>query len=567
MQARTGHGNEDISMGFFLMAFESALPMFISHFFNMTRNKKPVLIVAIVLVALIIVPLLLLVLTRSGGIGAVDLTSSDLAKIHTSAGTADFELRQLAEKVEKLLEEELAEALRKGELSLDFMSALKRDATKGEEALQRGKLDRAAAYYTGVVQAAEAQLAVLALADKAHALNDSTYAELQRLEYLKSAFANTYREAVETYNNGLRSLEAVDYPSSVDAFEMASAILGDLEARAIQQTASLLEAADEALAAYQLEVARTAYQRVLDLDAANAAASEGLAMVTALEGIAEEVKAIRSLEAAGQLDAALAELERLAAEHPQNPFIRKQRTSLEARITERNYQVLLTTSVQAEKAEDFGAAVSALEAALQLKSSAEQVARLAQLKEKYKAARLEILLADGYEALQSGRYEAARNFYKEAVALAPESKEARTGLEKASSLYLANIRYSQNIAAAAKYIKEGRFPLAAKLFNDAMASRPSKVVPSQIAEENRIRAALEAQSEEVSVTLKSDKRTYVSIIGVLPPDRFKETELQLFPDVYKVRATRSGYQSVEIEFKVDATQGNQTLIIECTEKL
>lgn len=136
------------------MAFESALPMFISHFFNMTRNKKPVLIVAIVLVALIIVPLLLLVLTRSGGIGAVDLTSSDLAKIHTSAGTADFELRQLAEKVEKLLEEELAEALRKGELSLDLMSALKRDATKGEEALQRGKLDRAAAYYTGVVQAA-----------------------------------------------------------------------------------------------------------------------------------------------------------------------------------------------------------------------------------------------------------------------------------------------------------------------------------------------------------------------------------------------------------------------------
>ena len=100
-----------------------------------------------------------------------------------------------------------------------------------------------------------------------------------------------------------------------------------------------------------------------------------------------------------------------------------------------------------------------------------------------------------------------------------------------------------------------------------MASRPSKVVPSQIAEENRIRAALEAQSEEVSVTLKSDKRTYVSIIGVLPPDRFKETELQLFPDVYKVRATRSGYQSVEIDFKVDATQGNQTLIIECTEKL
>ena len=33
--------------------------------------------------------------------------------------------------------------------------------------------------------------------------------------------------------------------------------------------------------------------------------------------------------------------------------------------------------------------------------------------------------------------------YSEALALAPDSEEARTGLEKASSLYLANIRYSQ----------------------------------------------------------------------------------------------------------------------------
>ena len=48
---------------------------------------------------------------------------------------------------------------------------------------------------------------------------------------------------------------------------------------------------------------------------------------------------------------------------------------------------------------------------------------------------------------------AARKLYREAVALAPESKEARTGLEKASSLYLANIRYTQNIASAAKYLK------------------------------------------------------------------------------------------------------------------
>ncbi|MDQ8194525.1 tetratricopeptide repeat protein [Coraliomargarita sp. SDUM461004] len=533
----------------------------------MTRNKKPVVIVAIVLAAFIFIPLLLLLATRLGGSSGSHFGGGTASTVQHETDVADFDLRQLASKVEQLVEQDLAAALRQGDVSLDFMSSLKRDVSQGQEAMQRGQLERASEYFTKALEVAESELSALALADQARMLNDSTYADLQRLEYLKSAFENTYREAVETYNTALRALNVGDYQASVNDFEMTGAILGDMEARAIQQIAGLLDTAQQSLEDYKLTAARNAYESVLKLDAANVAATEGLVMLTALEGIAEEVKAIRALEASGDFEEALAELERLAAENPQNPFIRSQRTSLEARILERDYQALLAASVAAEQAEDFSRAITSLEAALKLKSTAEQQARLANLQNKDKAVRLEVLLADGYDALRAGRYEAARMHYKEAVALAPDSKEARTGLEKASSLYLANIRYSQNVAAAAKYIKEGRYPLAAKLFNEAMSSRPSNVAPSQQAEEARIRASLQAQSEEVNVTIESDKRTYVSIIGVLPPDRFKTEELKLFPDVYKVRGTRSGYKSVEFEFKVDANKPNFTITVECTEKI
>lgn len=533
----------------------------------MTPNKKPAIIVAVVLAALIFIPLLLLLLTRTGGSGELGLGDVEPVRGGNAAATADFHLRQLAEKAEGLMAQDLAKALREGDISLEFMSALQGDAERGKDALQRGQLERAAEHYNRVVQAAEARLASLALADKARALSESSYAELLRLESLKAGFENTYREAVEAYDGGLRALNAGHYEDSIDGFEMAGAILGDLEARAIQRTAGLLEAADEALASYQLEAARRAYSRVMEYAPSNTAAAEGLATVAALEGIAAEVKTIRALEAEGKLEAALAELERLAADHPNNAFIDKQRASLQERMKERDYQALLADSIQAEAAEDFGAALAALEAALELKSTAEQQTRLARLKEQYKATRLEILLADGYEALSASRFEAARNFYKEAVALAPESKEARTGLEKASSLYLANIRYTQNIAASAKFIEEGRFPLAAKLFNDAMGIRPSQVSSEQQAAEVSIRNALDAQSKEVPITVESDKRTFVSIIGVLPPDRFKEKELKLFPDVYKVRGTRPGYESVEIELKVNATRPNPAITVECTQKI
>lgn len=534
----------------------------------MSRSKKPVIVVAIFLGALMLLPLTIWMVSKAGGSGGSNSSGqSGSGGGRSETQIVDYDLNQLADKVEKLLSEDIAEAVQKGDISLDLVADLKKEADKAESDLRSGKLLRAKERFLSVITSAENELAAIAAADKARALKDSTYAELQRLESLRAPFENTYREAVESYNQALRSLEAGEFVQSVEQFELAGAILGELEARSIQQVANLLEAAEAALEKYDLVPAREAFQAALEIDSANKAAKEGLAMVAALEGIADAVKAIRALENEGKFEEALAGLDRLAAEHPDNPFIENLRRSLEKRILARDFNKLIESSKVAEAAGDLSAAIADIEAALELKEDTAQQERLAGLQKKYKAARLETLLADGFQALKAGRYEAARNLYKEAVALDSDSKEARNGLEKASSLYLANIRYSQNVASAERYIEEGRYPLAAKLFNQAMTSRPAKLAPSQAKKEETIRKTLEAQSKEVPVTVESDGRTYVSIIGVLPPDRFKEKDLKLFPDVYKIRGTRKGHKEVEKEFKVDATKGSQTISVECTEKI
>lgn len=534
----------------------------------MSRSKKPVIVVAILLVALILLPVIIWGVSKLGGSdGSMPAGPVTKGPSPSELQVADFDLNQLAEKADQLLSKDIAEALRKGDVSLDFVAGLNREAEKARSDLRSGKLDRAKERFLSVVSTAENQRAAIAAADKARALKGSTYAELQRLEYLRASFGNTYTEAVNSYNKALRSLEAKEFVQSVDEFELAGAILGDLEARAIQQIAGLLEAGQAGLQKYELVSAREAFEAVLEIDSGNADARDGLSMVASLEGIADAVKAIRTLEAEGKLEEALAALDKLAAKHPDNAFIRNQRASIEKRILQRDFDALIARSVAAEQKGNLEVAIADIEAALKLKTDAAQQARLAELQEKYKAARLEMLLADGFQALKDGRYEAARNLYKEAIALDPNSKEARTGLEKASSIYLASIRYTQNIASAERYIKEGRFPLAAKLFNQAMTSRPSTLASAQAKKEQQIRSTLETQSKEVKVTVKSDGRTFVSIIGVLPPDRFKEEDLNLFPDVYKVRGTRKDYKDVEMELKVDATKGNQTITVECTEKL
>ena len=118
----------------------------------MTHNKKPVALVAIVLSALIVVPILVLMVSRADGT-APQITTADAKPASERVdSTVDFELRQLADKAEALLSEDLASALRKGDVSLDFMAAVNRDAEKARRALSGGKLDQARDSYVAVVQ-------------------------------------------------------------------------------------------------------------------------------------------------------------------------------------------------------------------------------------------------------------------------------------------------------------------------------------------------------------------------------------------------------------------------------
>lgn len=531
----------------------------------MSRNKKPVVYVAIALGALILLPILLILISKLGGGGSSQPLLIGPVEVG-SASVANFDLRQLAEKAESLLNDDLAEATRKGDVSLDYVLDLKKDYDRAESALAAGKNENAAKLYADLVQNAELMLAGITLAEQARQMNDGTYAQLNQLEHLKRTFKESYAEAVESYNRGLDELNESNWQESIAAFEMTGALLGDLEARSVQQIQTLLEQAELALNNYELDEARGAYESVLSIEPNNTVAAGGLEMVQALEGIANEVQALEALETDGKLEEALAMVDQLIAANPDNVFLRNKRTDLQQQIVDRDFKAYIARAGVAEGEGNYQAAIDALEAALKLKSDAEQSARLADLKEKYKAARLEALLRTGFNALKAGRYEEARDLYKEAVALAPESKEARTGYEKASSLHLANIRYSQNIETADKYMGEGRYPLAAKFFNKAMAARPSNVTSKQKSDEGRIRAELDREGKQITIEIVSDKKTFVSMIGVFPPEKVKTKELSLFPDVYKVKGTRKGYRTVEREIRIDSKKAGQEIEIKCTEK-
>ena len=537
----------------------------------MSRSKKPAAIVAAVLLALIVVPSLLVWQAGRAGSGADGGASGEVggASGNGAAGgpeSAEFDLRRLSEETEALLQGKIAEALQNGDVSLDFVAELQSGAERAREAMGRGRKAEAAELFRGVLERGRAKLDALELAEKARSRKETVYAELERLEKLRGAFAETYGEAVDRYDRAVKSLDAGEFAAAVEGLEKAAKILEDLEQRAEREVKRLTEAAREALEAGDTESAGRALEKAREIDADHPAVREGLASLEAAQAVADRLGKARELEAEGKLEAALAELERIAGEAPDNAFVRGRMEALRERIAGREIKRLVERADTAEAAGDLEKAIAALESALELRKDKGLSERLNSLRERHKRERLETLLEDGYAALQASRYEAARDLYKKAAALAPDSKEAAKGLEKASTLHLAQIRYEENLESAEKYIEAGRFPLAKKFFNRAMGSRPGRVSAALAKREDRLREELRGQSGKVPLVLESDNRTYVSMIGVFPPERFREKKLNLYPDVYTVRGTRKGYADVEKEIKVNADKPGRTIEIEAGPK-
>ena len=532
------------------------------HVQIMEKNKTPVILVFVALLALIVASIAALIVLKKGNNSKESASKSEREEV-----VVDFELSKLAEKAKRLVNNELAEALRQGDVPIDFMSTLRKDIEDADKALSSGNLKKARSRYTEIVSTAESKLETLESAKSARALRESIYTELKNAEYLKTAFENTYTEAVDNYNQGLQDLESGAFKESILLFEKTRQILEELQKQSAQQLEAKLEAAEAALAKFDPATARTSFERVLEIDASNAAAQQGLQEVEALEAIVQEMHSIKSLQESDGAEAALKKINELIEENPGNSFLLNERTKIETVLAEAKRDAIIERADAAEAKGELAAAITALEEANQIRSDEKTQKRIQKLKSEEKKRHLEVLLETGYNALKAGNFKAAKTAYDDALKLDPNSKEAHEGLKKTSSLYLASIRYDKSIESAEKYLSEGRIPLSTKFFNEALESRPSILSFKQKDKEVMIREELAAQREPVSVTVVSDGKTYVSLIGVFAPERFKKKEIMLYPDVYTFKGTRSRHMPVEFERKVSKSMKPGGIQVICVNRL
>ena len=329
----------------------------------------------------------------------------------------------------------------------------------------------------------------------------------------------------DTMQAGVAALSAGDAAAATEAFGVALAIdpidrdalLGMERASTVSQVMELVDAGDARLRASKPEEAVTLYQQALDIDSHSERASQQLQ--TAQSQIRDN-----EFNAAMSTGFSLLEQGRHGEAHEAfsgalklKPRSRAARNGLEQaqhRITSEKINEALKQAGAAEQNEDWQGAVSAYDVALKLDGSlgnAREARQRAELRNEIHT-RLEQILARPERLFDADVYNEVAGFRDRIQAL----------------------------------------------------SEPGPVLARQLAGLNRILALADTP---VTVELRSDNLTLVTVYKVGELGYFTSKTLSLRPGNYVAVGRRDGYRDVRVEFFVDPDEAIEPVVVSSSEKI
>ncbi|MBK8993432.1 MAG: hypothetical protein IPM40_17985 [Gammaproteobacteria bacterium] len=359
--------------------------------------------------------------------------------------------------------------------------------------------------------------------------------------------ANDFREAEAKYRAGQQAMQA---------------LLDGVDARLQERLAR----ADAALAAGDAPTATALFTEALTIDAANTRAQRGLARAGTLDRVLALLERASAAQAAGDTDAALAAYREALALDGEHEGARKALAALQQRIATGNYTARLSAGYAALAAGRHAEARREFQAALALQAGgAEARDGLQQAEFQLAQQRLGELLGKAARASDDEQWEAALQHYNAALAIDAALGTAREGKQLAQTRLALDSALAQIAREPARLNDAKTRAAAEKLIAGAAAiTNPGPRLQAQLAS---ARTLLADYSTPVSVRLRSDGKTEVTVFRVGSFGPIGEKTLELLPGDYVAVGQRAGYRDVRVEFSVRAGQAGSDVIVQCQQKI
>lgn len=375
-----------------------------------------------------------------------------------------------------------------------------------------------------------------------------------------------YEQALQLAKSGDDRYNQRDFAGARRNYEQALAILQGLKDRVDEVFKDAMTRGDEALAAGDSEAARQAFDLALAIDPLDRAAAEGRERADKLDQVMALLKKGDRLLDDGRLEEARAAYRQARELDDQSEQAGRQIALVEQRIQERDFNAEMSAGFTALYNGQPEQAHQAFTRALRLRpSSAEAKSALGQSSQQLTARTIDSLLRQAQDLEAKERWHEAVEKYEAALELDPVVAAAQSGRERSALRAQIGDRLDQILARPERLYD-------ADALNEAIAfharvrelSNPGPVLSAQL---DRVSNLLAKMSQPVTVQLRSDNLTRVTLYKVGELGFFTSQEVQLRPGRYVAVGIRDGYRDVRVEFTVDPDQPAPVISIQADHKI
>ncbi len=357
-----------------------------------------------------------------------------------------------------------------------------------------------------------------------------------------------------------------DYAAAADRWESASAQLAELEKRRPLLLKETLERGRSALAQGRTADARAAFGLALAIEPGQDAARAGMEHAARLDEVLAIVDAATADERAGRLDAAARGFRQALAQDSAAPGARAGLARLAARAAGDAYATAMSRGLADLAAGRTESARAAFQRALAVRpDSREAREAIATLDQGQRTTALQLLESRARSAESDERWDEALGAWQEAAALEPALAPAREGIARCQPRAELQrridvlIRKPENL-----WDPGGRGEARSVLAMAAEAGNPRQRLAVAAQELEHLAAAAQTP---VRVRLESDGQTSVAIYRIGQYGVFAERSVELLPGRYTVVGTRTGYRDVRRELVLTPGIAPPPVVIRCEERI
>jgi tetratricopeptide (TPR) repeat protein len=348
----------------------------------------------------------------------------------------------------------------------------------------------------------------------------------------------------------------------VAAYEKANLLVGRTQA-------TLQRFIDEGLAALAKgngQRAQINFQAALLLDPGSMVARKGLARAEHAAEVMRLVESGSAHESDKDDVLALKDYQQALALDPEAERAIAGRNRVNARLTEEQFQQLMSAGLAALNQNDLQTARSRLMKARTIRPDDTGVAdALAQTDQAIRLNRIENLRHTATQAELSEDWEKALASYQKVLGLDGNIRFAIKGKARAQVYIRVSNRISFFLEKPSALESDRHLQNALALIDETEGFEARG--PRLNARIGRLKALVEAAQTPVPITIESDKLTEVAVYKVGKFGRFTVRELFLRPGIYTVVGSREGYQDVRKVFRVEPGQQPQRISVICKLKV